>query len=46
MKLLLSLGDEVAGPGGVSRASFVAGALRKLSIGLIWGDFVMYRSEC
>jgi hypothetical protein len=28
MKLLHSLGDEAAGPGGVSRASFVAGALQ------------------
>jgi hypothetical protein len=34
MKLLHALGDEAAGPGGVHRASFVAGALRELSVGL------------
>jgi hypothetical protein len=32
MKLLHDLGDEAPGPGGVTRASFVAGALRELSI--------------
>jgi hypothetical protein len=35
MKLLHDIGDEVARPGGVTRASFVAGALRELSIGPI-----------
>jgi hypothetical protein len=30
MKLLHALGNEAAGPGGVDRASFVAGAFRKL----------------
>jgi hypothetical protein len=38
MTLLHSLGDEAAGPGGVSRASFVAGALRELNVGLIRGN--------
>jgi hypothetical protein len=45
MKLLHSLGDEAAGPGGVSRASFLAGALRELSVGLIWGNFLLYRAS-
>jgi hypothetical protein len=34
MKLLHLLGDEAAGPGGVSQASVVHGALRELSVGL------------
>jgi hypothetical protein len=34
MKLLHLLGDEAAGPGGVTRASFVNDALRELSVGL------------
>jgi hypothetical protein len=42
MTLLHSLGDEATGPRGVSRASFVAGALRELSVGLIQGDFMLY----
>jgi hypothetical protein len=33
MKLLHSLSDEAAGPCGVLRASFVAGALREFSVG-------------
>jgi hypothetical protein len=41
MKLLHSLGDE-AGPGGVSQASYVACALRELSVGSIWGNFLLY----
>jgi hypothetical protein len=45
MMLLHSLGDEAAGPGGVSRASFVAGALRELSMGLIRGTFLLYRAS-
>jgi hypothetical protein len=44
MKLLHTLGDEAAGPGGVQRASFVAGALRELSVGLCRGIFSMYRA--
>jgi hypothetical protein len=32
MKLLHTLGEEAAGPGGVSRASFVGGALREVSV--------------
>jgi hypothetical protein len=42
MKLLHALGDEAAGPGGVTRASFVAGALREISVGLCRGNFSMY----
>jgi hypothetical protein len=42
MKLLHLLGDETAGPGGVSWALFVAGALRELSMGLIRGNFLLY----
>jgi hypothetical protein len=38
MKLLHPLGDEAASPGGVGRASFVAGASRGLSIGLCRGE--------
>jgi hypothetical protein len=45
MKLLHSLGEEAAGPGSVSRASFVAGALRELSVGLIWGNFLFCRAS-
>jgi hypothetical protein len=44
MKLLHSLGDEAAGPGGVTRASFVSGALRELSVGLCRGNFSSYRA--
>jgi hypothetical protein len=35
---------EAAGPGGVSWASFVAGALRKRSVGLSRGNWLMYRA--
>jgi hypothetical protein len=45
MKLLHGLGDEAAGPGGVDRASFVAGALRELGIGLCRGKCFMYRAR-
>jgi hypothetical protein len=44
MKLLHALGDEAAGPGGVTRVSFVAGALREVSVGLCRGNFFMYRA--
>jgi hypothetical protein len=44
MKLLHDLGDEAAGPGGVMQASFVMGALRELSIGLIRGNYFMYHA--
>jgi hypothetical protein len=37
MKLLHALGDEAAGPGGVQRAFFVAGALRELSVAGVAG---------
>jgi hypothetical protein len=43
MKLIHALGGE-AGPGGVTRASFVAGALREISVGLCRGKFMMYRA--
>jgi hypothetical protein len=43
MKHLHALGDEAAGPGGVTRASFVAGAL-EISVGLCRGNFFMYRA--
>jgi hypothetical protein len=39
-----ALGDEAAGPGGVTRAPFVAGALREISVGLCMGNFFMYRA--
>jgi hypothetical protein len=45
MKLLHDLGEEAAGPGGVSRSSFVVGALRELSIGLCRGTFWSYRAS-
>jgi hypothetical protein len=44
MKLLHALGDEAASPDGVGWASFVAGALRELSIGLCRGNFFVYRA--
>jgi hypothetical protein len=44
MKLLHALGDEAAGPGGVTRASFVAGALREISVGPYRGNFFMFRA--
>jgi hypothetical protein len=44
MKLLHELGDEAARPGGVTRASFVAGALREISVGQCRGNFFMYRA--
>jgi hypothetical protein len=44
MKLLQALGDEAAGPGGITRTSFVAGALREISVGLCRGNFFMYRA--
>jgi hypothetical protein len=40
MKLLHLFGDEAAGLGGVSWASFVAGAMRELSVELIRGNFL------
>jgi hypothetical protein len=45
MKLLHLLGDEAAGPGGVTRASFVNGALREQSVGLCRGNFFAYRTS-
>jgi hypothetical protein len=45
MKLLHTLGEEAVGPGGVSRASFVDGALRELSVGLVRGNYFLYRAS-
>jgi hypothetical protein len=45
MKLLHSLGDEAAGPGSVSQASFEAGALRKLSVEWNQGNVLLYRAS-
>jgi hypothetical protein len=44
LKLLHALGDEAAGPGGVTRASLVAGAFWEISAGLCRGNFFMYRA--
>jgi hypothetical protein len=44
MKLLHALEDAAAGPGGVTRAFFVAGALREIGVGLCRGNFFMYRA--
>jgi hypothetical protein len=43
--LLHKLGDEAARPGGVTRASFVAGTLCYLDVGLCRGNFLMYRAS-
>jgi hypothetical protein len=45
MKHLQLLGDEAAGPGGVSRALFMAGTLRELGVGLIRGDLLLYHAS-
>jgi hypothetical protein len=45
MKLLHLLGDKAAGPGGVTRASFVNVALRELSVGLCRGKCFAYRAS-
>jgi hypothetical protein len=45
IKLLHLLGDEAAGPGGVTRASFVNGALRERSVGLCRSSFIAYRAS-
>jgi hypothetical protein len=45
MKLSHDLGEEAAGAGGVWRSSFVAGALRELSIALGRGNFMVYRAS-
>jgi hypothetical protein len=44
VKLLHDLGDKAAGPGGVTWASFLEGALRELSIGLVRENYFMHRS--
>jgi hypothetical protein len=38
LKLLHDLGEEAAGPRGVSRSSFVVSAVRELSVGLCRGS--------
>jgi hypothetical protein len=45
MKLLHDLGEEAAGPGGVSWSSFVVGALKEFSLGLCRGNFLAYRAS-
>jgi hypothetical protein len=42
MELLHKLGEKAAEPGGVSWASFVAGALRELRVGLYSANFFMH----
>jgi hypothetical protein len=44
MKLLHELGDNASGPGGDARASFIAGTLQELSVGLCRDNFLMYRA--
>jgi hypothetical protein len=44
MKVLHALGDEAAVPDEVMRASFVAGALREISVELCRVNFFMYRA--
>jgi hypothetical protein len=45
VKLLHSHGDEAAGPGRVTRASVVHGALRELSVGLCRGNCLAYQAS-
>jgi hypothetical protein len=45
MKLLHLIVDEAAASCGVSQASFMAGALRELSIGLVRGNSLLYRAS-
>jgi hypothetical protein len=45
MKLVHQLGGEAAGAGGASQDSFVSGALRELSIGLVRGNFWLCRAS-
>jgi hypothetical protein len=45
IKLLHEFGEEAARPGGVARASFVAGALREISVGLVRGNFFCYQAS-
>jgi hypothetical protein len=45
MKLLHTLGKEAAGPGGFLRASFVEGAPRELSVGLVRGGYFLCRAS-
>jgi hypothetical protein len=42
MELLQKLGDEADWPDGILQASFVAGALGELSLGLFVGIFFMH----
>jgi hypothetical protein len=43
MKLLHLVGEDAAGPGEVTRASFAAGTLRELSIWLCTSTFLLYQ---
>jgi hypothetical protein len=45
MALLNQSWDKATGTGGVSWASFVAGALREISIELCRGNFLLYRGS-
>jgi hypothetical protein len=45
MKLLHTLGEEAAGPGGILRASFVEGALRELGVGLVRANYFLYQAS-
>jgi hypothetical protein len=45
IKVVHALGDAAVSPGGVGRASFVAGAVRELGIGLCGGNFFMCQAS-
>jgi hypothetical protein len=45
MRLLHSSGDKSAGLDGIIQASFVAGAMRELSLGLRGGISLFYRAS-
>jgi hypothetical protein len=45
MALLHQLWDEAAGPGGVSQASYAAGALREVKLGLCRANFQLHRGS-
>jgi hypothetical protein len=45
MNVLHTLVEEAAGPRGVLRASFVEGAPRELSVGLVRGKIFLYRAS-
>jgi hypothetical protein len=45
IELVRTLGEEAAGPEGVSWASFVEVALRELGVGLVRGNYFLYRAS-